>query len=66
MEEKENESAKNDVVHEPEFDDNDNHFVPPSPPILRQQSQSIAADHPRRNIAHHKCLIEEYNILYML
>jgi hypothetical protein len=34
VEEKEKETAKNnDVDHEPHFDDNDNHFVPPSPPI---------------------------------
>jgi hypothetical protein len=39
-------------------------FVPPSPPVLQQQSQSIAADHPRRNIASHKRLIEEYNIVH--
>jgi hypothetical protein len=35
VEEKENDTAKNgDVDHEPQFDDNDNHFVPPSPPIF--------------------------------
>jgi hypothetical protein len=34
IEEKENNTAKNnDVDHEPEFDDTDNHFVPPSPPV---------------------------------
>jgi hypothetical protein len=31
---------------------------------LRQQSQSIAVDRPRRNIAPRKCLIEECNILH--
>jgi hypothetical protein len=35
VEEKENDTAENnDVDHEPEFDDTDNHFVPPSPPYL--------------------------------
>jgi ATP-binding cassette subfamily B (MDR/TAP) protein 1 len=34
VEEKENDTAENnDVDHEPEFDDTDNHFVPPSPPV---------------------------------
>jgi hypothetical protein len=32
IEEKENDTAEyNDVDHEPQFDDNDNHFVPSSP-----------------------------------
>jgi hypothetical protein len=65
VEKKESETAENDdVVHEHQFDNNDNPFVPPSLPILQQQSQSIAADHPRRNIASHKRLIEEYNIVH--
>jgi hypothetical protein len=65
VEKKESETAENDdVVHEHQFDNNDNPFVPPSLPILQQQSQSIAADHPRRNIASHKHLIEEYNIVH--
>jgi hypothetical protein len=34
IEEKENDTAENDDVdHEPEFDDTNNHFVPPSPPV---------------------------------
>jgi hypothetical protein len=34
VEEKENNTAENnDVDHEPEFDDTDNHFVRPSPPV---------------------------------
>jgi hypothetical protein len=65
VEEKENDTNKNnDVDHEPEFDDTDNHFVPPSPPISQQQSHSIAANCPRRNIAPHKRLIEECNIVH--
>jgi hypothetical protein len=35
--EKENDTAENnDVDHEPEFQDTNNHFVPPSPPVSRQ------------------------------
>jgi hypothetical protein len=65
VEEKENDTAENDDAHhEPQFDDNDNHFVPPSPPVLRQQSYSIEADRPRRTIAPHKRLIEECNIVH--
>jgi hypothetical protein len=61
MDEIENETAKNnDVVHKPQF--NDNHFISLSPPVL-QQSQSIATDHPSRNIAHRKHLIEDCNIV---
>jgi hypothetical protein len=64
MDEIENETAKNDdVVHEPQFDDNDNHFISPSPSVL-QQSPSIASHHPSRNIAPHKHLTEECNIVY--
>jgi hypothetical protein len=34
FEEKENDTAENnDVDLEPQFDDNYNHFVPPSPPV---------------------------------
>jgi hypothetical protein len=66
VEEKENNTAENnDVDHEPEFDDTDNHFVPPSPPVLQQHSHFIAADCPRRAIAPRKRLIEECNIIYM-
>jgi hypothetical protein len=65
IEEKENETAKNDdVYHEPQFDDIDNHFVPPSSPVLQQQSHSIAGDRPRRTIAPHKRLLKECNIVY--
>jgi hypothetical protein len=65
VEEKENDIAENnDVDHEPEFDDTDNYFVPPSPPVSQQQSHSIAANRPRRNIAPRKCLIEECNIVH--
>jgi hypothetical protein len=65
VEEKGNDTAKNDDVdHEPQFDDNDNHFVPPSSPILQQQSHSIAADCPRRTIAPCKRLIKECNIVH--
>jgi hypothetical protein len=36
VEEKENEIAENDDVdHEPQFDNNDNQFVRPSPPVLQ-------------------------------
>jgi hypothetical protein len=36
VEEKVNNTTENDDdVHETQFDDNDNHFVPPSPPILQ-------------------------------
>jgi hypothetical protein len=65
VEEKENDTAENnDVDHEPEFDDTDNHFVPPSPPISQQQSHSIAANCPRRNMAPCKWFIEEYKIVH--
>jgi hypothetical protein len=65
IEKKENDTAENnDGDHEPQFDNNDNHFVPSSPPVLQQQSHSIAADHPRRIIAPHKPLIEECNIIH--
>jgi hypothetical protein len=65
VEEKENDNAENDDVdHEPQFDDNGNHFVPPSPPVLQQQNHSIAADRPRRTIAPRKRLIEESNIVH--
>jgi hypothetical protein len=65
VEEKENDTAKNnDADHEPEFDDTNNHFVPPSPPISQQQSHSIAATLTRRTIAHCKRLIEECNIFH--
>jgi hypothetical protein len=65
VEEKENDTAENDDVdHEPEFDDTDNHFVPPSPPVSQKQSHSIAANRPRRNIAPHKRFIEECNIVH--
>jgi hypothetical protein len=63
--EEKNETGKNDdVIHEPQFENNDNNFVPPLPPILQQQNQSIAADRPRRNIAPRKRLIEECNIIH--
>jgi hypothetical protein len=63
VEEKENNTAENnDIDHEPEFDDTDNHFVPPSPPVSQQQSRSIAAT--RRTIAPRKRLIEECNIVH--
>jgi hypothetical protein len=65
MKEKENKIAENnDVIHQPQFDDNDNHFVPRSPFVFQQQSQSIAADCPRRNIAPRKRLIEECSIVH--
>jgi hypothetical protein len=65
IEERENDSAENnDVDHELEFDDTDNHFVPLSPPISQQQSHSIAANRPRRNIAPRKRLIKECNIVH--
>jgi hypothetical protein len=65
VEEKENDTVENnDVDHEPEFDDTNNHFVPPSPHVLQEQSHSIAANHPRRNIAPRKSLIEECNIFH--
>jgi hypothetical protein len=64
VEEKENETTENNVFHEPHFNDNDNHFVPPSLSILQQQSQSIAADHRRRKIAPCKRLFEECNIVH--
>jgi hypothetical protein len=65
IEEKENETAKNDdVYHETQFDDIDNHFVPPSSPVLQQQSHSIAGDRPRRTIAPHKRLLKKCNIVY--
>jgi hypothetical protein len=65
VEEKENDTAENnDVDHEPEFDDIDNGFVPLSPPVSQQQSHSIAANLPRRNIAPRKRLIEECNIVH--
>jgi hypothetical protein len=65
VEEKENDTAKNDDVdHEHQFDDNDNHFVPPSLPVSQQQSHSFAADRPRRTIAPCKRLIEECNIIH--
>jgi hypothetical protein len=55
IEEKENNTAENnDVDHETDFDDTDNHFVPPSPPVLQQHNHSIAANRPRRNSAPHK------------
>jgi hypothetical protein len=35
--EKENDTAKNnDVDHEPEFQDTNNYFVPPTPPVSQQ------------------------------
>jgi hypothetical protein len=65
VEEKDYETSENDdIVHEPQFEDNNNHFVPLSPPVLQQQSLSIAAYSLRRNIAHRKRLIEEYNIIH--
>jgi hypothetical protein len=65
VEEKDYETSENDdIVHEPQFEDNNNHFVPLSPPVLQQQSLSIAADSLRRNIAHRKRLIEEYSIIH--
>jgi hypothetical protein len=65
VEENENNTAENnDVDHEPEFDDTDNHFVPPSPPVSQQHNHSIAADRPRRTIVPRKRLIEECNIVY--
>jgi hypothetical protein len=65
VEEKDSKTSENDdIVHEPQFEDNNNHFVPLSPPVLQQQSLSIAADSLRRNIAHRKRLIEEYNIIH--
>jgi hypothetical protein len=65
VEEKENDTTENndaDHEHHFEFDYIDNHFVPPSP--LQQQSHSIAANRPRRNIAPRKRLIEECNIVH--
>jgi hypothetical protein len=57
VEEKENDTAENnDIYHEPKFDDTDNLFVPPSPPVSQQQSHSITANRPRRNIAPRKRL----------
>jgi hypothetical protein len=42
VEEKETDTAENnDVDHEPKFEDTNNHFVPPSPPVSQQQSHSI-------------------------
>jgi hypothetical protein len=65
MEEKENEIAENDDVdHKPNFNDNDNHCVPPSPPILQKQSQSIVVNCPRIIISRRKHLIEECNIVH--
>jgi hypothetical protein len=65
VEEKENDTAENnDVDHEPEFDDTNNHFIPPSPPVSQQQSHSIAANHPRTNIVPRKHLMEECNIVH--
>jgi hypothetical protein len=61
----ENDTAENnDVDHEPEFDDTDNHFVPPTPPILQHQSHCIAATRTSRTIAPRKRLIEECNIVH--
>jgi hypothetical protein len=37
IDEIENEIAKNnDVVHKPQFNNNDNHFISLSPPVLQQ------------------------------
>jgi hypothetical protein len=59
VEEKENDTVENDDAdHEHQFDDNDNYFVPRSPPVSQQQSHSIAADRLRRTIAPHKRLIK--------
>jgi hypothetical protein len=43
---------------------NDNVYVPPSPPIVQQPSQSIAANRPKRNIAPPNRLIEECDIVH--
>jgi hypothetical protein len=43
---------------------NDDVYVPPSPPIVQQPSRSIAAYHPKRNIAPPSRLIEECDIVH--
>jgi hypothetical protein len=65
VQEKENDTTKNnDVDHKPEFDDTDNHFVPPSPHVSQQQCHSIAANRSRRNISLRKYLIKECKIVH--
>jgi hypothetical protein len=43
---------------------NDDVYVPPSPPIVQQPSRSIAADRPKRNVAPPNRLIEECDIFH--
>jgi hypothetical protein len=43
---------------------NDDVYVPPSPPIVQQPSRSIAADRPKRNIAPPNRLIQECDIIH--
>jgi hypothetical protein len=43
---------------------NDNAYVPPSPPIVQQPSRSIAAGRPKRNVAPPNHLIEECDIVH--
>ena len=44
--------------------ENDDVYVPPSPPIVQQPPRSIAANRPRRNIAPPNRLIEECDIVH--
>jgi hypothetical protein len=43
---------------------NDNVYVPPSPPIVQQPSWSVVVGRPKRNIAPPNRLIEECDILH--
>jgi hypothetical protein len=57
------EHAKENENVVPEIN-NDNVYVPPSPPIVQQPSQSIVAGRPKRNIAPPNRLIEECDIVH--
>jgi hypothetical protein len=58
------EHAKENKIVVPKTN-NDDVYVPSSPPIVQQPSRSIAADHPKRNITPPNCLIEECDIVIM-